>query len=743
MSKPPRFSVVIPAVNGRGALERLLRCLAAQSFPRSEFECVIVEGGTPQESTPPEWAGGLALTTRWVSGAIKGARAQARDLGWRQAAGEIIVFLDDDLLPAPEWLESYDAAFERHLGEVISGGRYRIEANPESFGDGAGLGEPRHSAKLGLYPHPLFEKLEQQLPELCRLQPESLACAYSFSAANAAVSKRHLQRTSGFNHCLERFDDLELGIRLWELGARFGFANGADAYRLSPLGEMGRWLNVNELLALFCRHAYRLLFIMDFWAFYNSPGAPDPPWPIFQTLVATLAAAEQLTPEDLRHEFTRLHQRPLPADCTYNRERAVKFFCEFLGEERTRIETYVDSGSARGLFCERREAQLYFDINHTSNWIRENTLCRQNLLYRQGFGQGQGVRYTPFLTSQDRVDLLSLECRGAYELTIPAGALAGPWEAAAVSLPVPVEHACQTGVEITRCFPENLADYLDRSRTAIVGFPLDPTRGDEIRVSYEFRCRVQELPPATLKPSERGGAFTPKAGLPAGEPADLSLFLRPTIPSTHLPKAKAFLEQILPRSTPDPLEAARAISIWVHDTLLFLEPTFSIYPYHLVLDTGYGACVHLVRLFINLCRLAGIPAREQCGAYFLTSYVLGAPNRMETKLKGLSPFIHTWAEFYTPAHGWVPVEIYAHGARSWTALNVTDNRQRAELETHLRLFQGELLGYRDPFRIYADRRANKLPTYPVVKSKTGWTSLHQLAAQTSHRLTCHFVEIEQ
>src|ERR1041384_6938314 len=146
MSKPLRFSVVIPAVNGRGALERLWRCLAAQSFPRSEFECVIVEGGTPQESTPPEWAGGPALTTRWVSGAIKGARAQARDLGWRQAAGEIIVFLDDDLLPVPEWLESYHVAFEQNLGDVISGGRYRIEANPEFAGDVALVGGGRPAA---------------------------------------------------------------------------------------------------------------------------------------------------------------------------------------------------------------------------------------------------------------------------------------------------------------------------------------------------------------------------------------------------------------------------------------------------------------------------------------------------------------------------------------------------------------------------------------------------------------------
>jgi glycosyltransferase involved in cell wall biosynthesis len=47
----------------------------------------------------------------------------AKNRGVRESRGEIIAFVDDDLLFAPGWLSALEAAFERHLGIACVGGK--------------------------------------------------------------------------------------------------------------------------------------------------------------------------------------------------------------------------------------------------------------------------------------------------------------------------------------------------------------------------------------------------------------------------------------------------------------------------------------------------------------------------------------------------------------------------------------------------------------------------------------------
>lgn len=58
----------------------------------------------------------------------------------------------------------------------------------------------------------------------------------------------------------------------------------------------------------------------------------------------------------------------------------------------------------------------------------------------------------------------------------------------------------------------------------------------------------------------------------------------------------------------------------------------------------YGNCTDFHALFMNLCRVRGIPARFTMG--------LALPKDAKGKLDGY----HCWCEFYVPGSGWVPVD---------------------------------------------------------------------------------------
>ncbi len=63
-------------------------------------------------------------------------------------------------------------------------------------------------------------------------------------------------------------------------------------------------------------------------------------------------------------------------------------------------------------------------------------------------------------------------------------------------------------------------------------------------------------------------------------------------------------------------------------------------------NSGYGNCTDFHSLFIALARFRHIPARFEIGFLIPT-------HPEEGKLSGY----HCWAWFYTPDHGWVPVDI--------------------------------------------------------------------------------------
>ncbi|SFP14555.1 haloacid dehalogenase superfamily, subfamily IA, variant 3 with third motif having DD or ED/haloacid dehalogenase superfamily, subfamily IA, variant 1 with third motif having Dx(3-4)D or Dx(3-4)E [Geodermatophilus dictyosporus] len=113
-------TVVVPTI-GRPSLDVLLDALAAAPGPRPA-ELVVVDD-RPQG--PPLTVDRPGLPPVRVVRTGGGGPARARNLGWRTARTGWIAFLDDDVVPDPDWYERLDEDL-RDLPADVAGSQGRV-----------------------------------------------------------------------------------------------------------------------------------------------------------------------------------------------------------------------------------------------------------------------------------------------------------------------------------------------------------------------------------------------------------------------------------------------------------------------------------------------------------------------------------------------------------------------------------------------------------------------------------------
>jgi glycosyltransferase involved in cell wall biosynthesis len=199
----PRISIVLPTYNRRPRLARVLAGLDRQSADPRDFEVIIVDDGSSDDTQ--EWLG-KNQERRYGVRSLRQANsgpARARNAGVAAAGGEILLFIDDDVEPTPdlvsEHLRSHDAE-----GDVVVIG-------------------PLASLEHYAQPWVAWEqaKVEAQYTAMLRGDWE---CSFrQFWTGNASVAKHHVEAVGGFDPSFLRAEDVELGRRLHERGLRFRF----------------------------------------------------------------------------------------------------------------------------------------------------------------------------------------------------------------------------------------------------------------------------------------------------------------------------------------------------------------------------------------------------------------------------------------------------------------------------------------------------------------------------------------
>ncbi|MGH9158684.1 MAG: glycosyltransferase family 2 protein, partial [Vicinamibacteraceae bacterium] len=135
----PRISVVVCTHNRARFLRDALRSVVDQDFPRPDYEVIVVDNASSDDTGQVVADFRIHGNVRYVHEPTLGLN-HARNTGWRAAEGEYVAYFDDDALAGPGWLAAIRDGFAAADGPAIIGGRvdpiWEVE-RPAWLSDGA------------------------------------------------------------------------------------------------------------------------------------------------------------------------------------------------------------------------------------------------------------------------------------------------------------------------------------------------------------------------------------------------------------------------------------------------------------------------------------------------------------------------------------------------------------------------------------------------------------------------------
>jgi glycosyltransferase involved in cell wall biosynthesis len=227
----PGVAVVVATHNRSDRLARLLASLARQDLGVEQFEVIVVDDASSDDTQRLlAQAEDGRLRLRVFRRTVGGGPAVARNDGWRGASAPLIAFTDDDCQAAPGWLAEMLAAAAAHPGAVLQG---RVD------------------------PVPTEAHLITPFARTIRVHGDG---PY-YQTCNIAYPRDLLERLSGFDEAAyARWggEDTDLAYRAIEAGAPTAFAERAQVFhavnRIGALGRLrvaARW---SHMLQVYKRH---------------------------------------------------------------------------------------------------------------------------------------------------------------------------------------------------------------------------------------------------------------------------------------------------------------------------------------------------------------------------------------------------------------------------------------------------------------------------------------------------------
>jgi glycosyltransferase involved in cell wall biosynthesis len=114
ISSEPLISVIVPTYQRCASVKRLLNSLGHQTMPADMYEVIVVIDGS-QDGTHEMVEGSQSLFKLRSIWQPNQGRAAACNHGIREAVGNLIVILDDDMEPSAQLLESHWNAHQADL----------------------------------------------------------------------------------------------------------------------------------------------------------------------------------------------------------------------------------------------------------------------------------------------------------------------------------------------------------------------------------------------------------------------------------------------------------------------------------------------------------------------------------------------------------------------------------------------------------------------------------------------------
>jgi glycosyltransferase involved in cell wall biosynthesis len=245
-----RISVVIPTQDRAAFLERTLACLVPQTLPRRQYEVLVVDDGSRDETPRIARSFRRSLPIRYLRREARSAGA-ARNHGTRRAAGEIVLFLDDECLVRPDFLEAHCRSHARAgFSGVVRGptsavltvwggsafNNIKASGRPVAPRAQGWLQDVDELRRGGFEPRfPVMGRKQFYREALDAFGPRLKKCPapwFLFLTRNVSVPRRLLRDVQGFDEDLPGagLEDMELGYRLHRRGVPYALEPQAPCY---------------------------------------------------------------------------------------------------------------------------------------------------------------------------------------------------------------------------------------------------------------------------------------------------------------------------------------------------------------------------------------------------------------------------------------------------------------------------------------------------------------------------------
>lgn len=242
-----RASVIIPSRNRATILAETLISLSRQTFPAEQMEVVVVDDasvdgtGTLLQNLRAPFP--LVLLHLTPSEAFCPARP--RNAGLRQARGEVVLFLDADVIPSPDLVAAHVGAHRASPGgSAVIGYTYGFPTDLEGRTPET-LRPPAPHELIGALPRLLQENPDwhdgrERLYSVLGRPEEHPAPWQLFWTNNASVPRRLALDAGGFDESFVGWggEDIEFAYRLHKAGVSFRLAREAwGVHYPHPVGD--------------------------------------------------------------------------------------------------------------------------------------------------------------------------------------------------------------------------------------------------------------------------------------------------------------------------------------------------------------------------------------------------------------------------------------------------------------------------------------------------------------------------
>lgn len=219
-----KYSFIIPTYESKIMLKNSLEALNfLESFQTNDYEVIVVDDGSTDGTY--DYINGInrnyELKYHYLERSCDSCRSRARNYGIKMAEGEVVIFIDADILVKKNYLREVERCYSMQEDIVLIGPRLMLPQNIsfEMVQDGS------------VFEKYTFDCDRSELHEfryqiLNELSYNASAIQFPFlygQSCNLIAPKRWLQKVNGFDETFKAWglEDIEVAFKLWKEGLKF------------------------------------------------------------------------------------------------------------------------------------------------------------------------------------------------------------------------------------------------------------------------------------------------------------------------------------------------------------------------------------------------------------------------------------------------------------------------------------------------------------------------------------------